>query len=211
MQSNKGWVNVESPFPWSAAGCAPVQIAQGADGLLCCGTGCWPVLSLLSAQTTRAFSAELSPASQSPALTVTRDYSLPKAGFGDCSCTISWLFLLALPAACPGPSKWQTCPWAYQQNSHPRPGLVCLLLNCSPQSWSSAQCLFASGCCIASALEMLIVKPKHFDDRVKQTAGNFRSMLKMLRIYIKWDFSTWLWLHRGGSFQSLWFPSRHLI
>lgn len=69
-------------------------------------------------------------------------------------------------------------------STHP-PSLVCLLLNYSPQSLSSAQRLFALGCCIASALEMLIVKPKCLDDTVKQTAGSFRSMLKMLRISMK--------------------------
>ena len=76
-------------------------------------------------------------------------------------------------------------------STHP-PSLVCLVSNHSPQSLSSAQCLFASGCCIASALEILVVKLQHLHDTVKQTAGIFRSVLKTLRISMKWEFSTCL-------------------
>lgn len=54
------------------------------------GAGRWPTLSLLSAQTSGAFSAELSPTSQSPALTIARGYSLPVRDLVNCPCWISW-------------------------------------------------------------------------------------------------------------------------
>lgn len=62
------------------------------------GAGCWPMLRLLSARTPRAFFEELSPTSQSPALTIARGYSSPGAGFGN---LLNFLrFLSAFLAAC---------------------------------------------------------------------------------------------------------------